>query len=250
MRTVGAAIVLTEATPPAIRELAVLLPTVRVLAMTDTADPGASAAAISAGAAGVLERGADRRVARRRAPTGGCGRAGLAGVAPGRARALWSRRRIVGDNPRDRMRKLTRREREILSLLAQGPHHERHRAHAVDQRPHRAEPCEEPARQTRRAFEGRGDPVRLAIRRARDPGGGVVPVSGTHGSVRRRHADRGLVPSGDRRACPAGRRAGDLGRRRANRGLRGAISPPSSASRPTRWSCSTAKRTPRRSVRT
>ena len=62
VRTVGAVVVLTEATPPAIRELAVLLPTVRVLAMTDTADPGASAAAISAGAAGVLERGADRRV--------------------------------------------------------------------------------------------------------------------------------------------------------------------------------------------
>jgi DNA-binding NarL/FixJ family response regulator len=119
VRTVGAAVVLTEAVPPAIRELVVLLPSVRVLAMTDTADPGASAAAIAAGAAGVLERGADRRVlvdGLRRAAVGEL-------VLP--ASHLAALVHLVdtphaGDNPRDRMRKLTRREREILSLLAQG----------------------------------------------------------------------------------------------------------------------------------
>src|SRR4029077_10371831 len=119
VRDVGAVVVLTEATPPAIRELAVLLPTVRVLAMTDTADPGASAAAISAGAAGVLERGADRRVlvdGLRRAAAGEL-------VLPASHLAALVHlveAPHVGDNPRDRMRKLTRREREILSLLAQG----------------------------------------------------------------------------------------------------------------------------------
>jgi DNA-binding NarL/FixJ family response regulator len=119
VRTVGATVVLTEAAPPAIRELVVLLPSVRVLAMTDTADPGASAAAISAGAAGVLERGADRRVlvdGLRRAAAGEL-------VLPASHLAALVHlvdRPHVSDNPRDRMRKLTRREREILSLLAQG----------------------------------------------------------------------------------------------------------------------------------
>ena len=119
VRTAAARIVVTDASPPTLRELVVLVPNVRVLAMTDVVDAGTSAAAISAGAAGVLERGVDRRVlvdGLRRAAAGEL-------VLP--AAHLTALLHLVGE-PRvghglpDRMGKLTRREREILSLLAEG----------------------------------------------------------------------------------------------------------------------------------
>ena len=104
---------------PVLRDAIARLPSAHVLVMTEMPDPTMTAALVSLGAAGVLERGVARRVvvdALTRAASGEL-------IAPathlpalvelaGRARAL--------DERSSRMRALTRREREVLALVADG----------------------------------------------------------------------------------------------------------------------------------
>jgi DNA-binding NarL/FixJ family response regulator len=113
-------VIVTEPTPSAfLRELVGSLPGVRVLAMTDPGDPSLSAEVIAAGAAGVLERGADRRVLVDGLRRAFAGELVLPAAHLSAVLDLVDSTRAIDAN-RDRMRTLTRREREILSLLAQG----------------------------------------------------------------------------------------------------------------------------------
>jgi DNA-binding NarL/FixJ family response regulator len=101
--------------PDAIRKL----PQARVLAMAETTDPAMTAVLVSLGAAGVIQRGAEKRVladALRRAAAGEL-------IAP--AAHLPTLLEMIGlsrgsDEPASRMRTLTGRERQVLGLLADG----------------------------------------------------------------------------------------------------------------------------------
>ena len=102
-----------------VRDVVDLLVGSRILVMCDLSDPATTAAVVSLGATGVLQRGADRRVlvdAIRRAAVGEL-------IAP--AAHLPALLELSGlarspDLPTGRMRTLTRREREVLTLLADG----------------------------------------------------------------------------------------------------------------------------------
>jgi DNA-binding NarL/FixJ family response regulator len=101
-----------------VREAASAFPRVPVLAVADVADPAAGAGIIAAGASGVLERGAARREivdAVRRVAAGEL-------ILP--AAHLTALVELIGlarqGRGPSRMETLTRREREVLALLADG----------------------------------------------------------------------------------------------------------------------------------
>jgi DNA-binding NarL/FixJ family response regulator len=91
----------------------------RILVMCDSSDPAITAAVVSLGATGVLQRGAGRRVlvdAIRRAAAGEL----IAPAAHLPALLELSGLARPSDLPSGRVRTLTRREREVLTLLADG----------------------------------------------------------------------------------------------------------------------------------
>lgn len=112
------AIEIHPSAPELVREAASALPRVPVLAVADVADPQAGAGIIAAGASGVLERGAARRAtidAVRRVAAGEL-------ILP--ATHLTALVELIGlarqTRGPSRMETLTRREREVLALLADG----------------------------------------------------------------------------------------------------------------------------------
>ena len=104
--------------PELVRDAASAFPRVPVLAVADVADPEAGAGIIAAGALGVLERGAAR------GEIVGAVRRVAAGELILPAAHLAALVELIGvvrqDRGPSRMETLTRREREVLALLADG----------------------------------------------------------------------------------------------------------------------------------
>jgi DNA-binding NarL/FixJ family response regulator len=118
----AAAVVVVEHTgllDASLRDVVAALPDARILAMTDAPDPAVTAGIVAMGASGVLDRRTERRVlidALRRAA------AGELVVPAAHLPALMELSAIARsvDERATRMRTLTRREREVLALLAGG----------------------------------------------------------------------------------------------------------------------------------
>ena len=171
----------------ATQQISLRVPDCRVIVFSAQEDEQVLVQALEAGASGYLSKGsplvdlidATRAVHR-----------GDALVPPRMLGALLQRlihRRRERDEALKRMARLTRREREVLVLLAQGGRQRRDRAIARHQPRDGADPHPERARQARRALAPGGGRVRDAERHpGRSGGGGAMSLAVRKGKPARK----------------------------------------------------------------
>ena len=193
----------------ATQQISLRVPECRVIVFSAQEDEQVLVQALEAGASGYLSKGsplvdlidATRAVHR-----------GDALVPPRMLGALLQRlihRRRERDEALKQMAKLTRREREVLALLAQGADNDGIAQRLGDQPRDRAHPHPERARQARRPLPSGGGRVRDAERHPRRPGGGgamsILVRNGNPAQEARRVApssrqrERRLRPGDERR---------------------------------------------------